>query len=140
MAITGALAKVTEHSFSVLLTQDGAAGTTLTLTNAVMQAYFTGAGITTGSPLLRLLQTAQATTALARTRMLGDASGHTTQDLRAIDHAKASLEARTLVGAGWFVDADTDAVSVTLPELNLTGPAGASTCLLTVEFQHSLVR
>lgn len=138
MAVTAAVAKVTPHSISLLLSQDGAAGTTLAITNAVLQAGF---GTVVG-PMRTLLSTAITglSTAIARSRMLGDASGLASQNMRAIDHSTAKLVARTLVGAGWLVDADTDAVSPTLPELNVTGPAGASTCLLTLHFQHSMVR
>jgi len=134
MTFTKALSRVTEYTVGYLVHQDGGAGTTLIITNAVMQAGF---GTVVG-PMRTLLSTAIAglSTAIARSRMLGDASGLASQDMRVIDHSIAKMVARTLVGAGWLVDADTDAVSVTLPELNVVGPAGASTCLLTLHFQH----
>lgn len=139
MAVTAAVAKVTDHALSMLLTQDGGAGTTLAIPNATMRGFYTALGFT--GPLSRLLDTdGLINQAGARARALGDASGLASQDLRAVDHCVARIMARTLVAAGWLVDADQDGVTATRFELNVTAPAGASTALLTIEFQHSQVR
>jgi len=140
MAVTAlAISKVTDHSLQLLMTGDGAGATTEVVDNAQILAAIVAAGISTASPIYRLFTTAIETTADARARILGDASGLASQDLRQYEHAVVSVIPRTGSG-GWIVDADTDAVTITLPEVNITDPAVVSDCLVNIEFQHTINR
>lgn len=141
MALNELVARITVYSVSFLITQDGAGGNTITLNNQDFLVNLTASGI--GGPLVALLSTdfAPNNQAIQRARLLGDATGlgAGNADMRNVPHCKVEITART--GAdGWIVDADVDGIVAARGELNITGPAGASTALLTLQFRHTYDR
>jgi len=113
----------------------------MTLTTADLSVPLSGSGL--GGALLDLLtdDVTANSQAIQRSRLLGDASGlgAGNQNLRNVPHCKVEIATRT-GAAGWIVDADTDAVTVTRGELNITGPTCASTVLVTLQFRHTYDR
>lgn len=135
MAVTLALVKTTPNSLQYAATQDGAAGTTVVLTNAVMVAD------SIAGPLRELLTTDTSPNAQAaqRAALLGDAGGIASQDLTNTPHATCKFTSRDTAVA-YAVDADVDGVSALRGELNITAPAGASVAILEIQFNHTLTR
>lgn len=140
MAVTAALAKATPNCLEYLVTHDGAGGDALVLDNATLL------GDALAGPLRELLTEVfnPNSQAIARARMLGDASGLADQDLTNIPHCYCYFTPRSHAAAAassCVVDADTDAVDATNFELNLQMTTGiAATALLKIEFQHTLDR
>jgi len=137
MGLNEDLARVTPYSISYVITQDGGLGTTMTLTNNDLVAPAAALGV--GSPLAKFLEVDSDPNSqdIQRARLLGDASG--LAPAVALDsYCEVSVQAETV--AGWSVDADVDAVSTGRGELNITGPAGAGRCLITLRLQHSYDR
>jgi hypothetical protein len=141
MALNETLARITNYSVAFLITQDGGAGTTMTLSNNDFVGNLQGVGA--GGALLELLTTDfnPNSQAIQRARLLGDASGigGLGVDLRNVPHCEVLVMPRD-GGAGWAVDADVDGVDADRGELNIIGPAAASTALITLQFRHTYDR
>ena len=135
MAITAAVVRSTPYSVAFLCTQDGAAGTTLTITNAVLVAALAAHN----SAFRDMIDSdiAGATQALLRRTYLGDSVA--APDLTDVPHSRARIVARDVIG-GWAVDVDVDAVNALRGELNVVGPAGASNAVISLEFAHTYDR
>lgn len=140
MALNETIARTTVNSIAFLITQDGAAGTTMTLTNTDFVVNLQG--YEQGGAFLALLSKdfAGNNQATQRAVLLGDASGlaGALRNLRNFPHCRVVITPRDAAN-GWAVDADVSAADaqVLRGELNITGPAGASSALVSLEFQNT---
>lgn len=142
MAVTGLLVFKRPDFQRYLLTQDGAAGTTINLPAADIIALAPPANG-------KLLSIARANTqgygafapgplnqAQARALLLSDRSG--ANPGATWPTARAEITPRTgLVNPAWNIDADVDGGGV--PRLNITAPAGASTAYLDIEIEGGTI-
>lgn len=137
MAVTASAVKSTADQITFLITQDGAAGTTLIITAAVTLAA------ASAGPLREMpgigSDIAGLTTAIARARMLGD-FGAAPTDAQKTDHCECFMTSRTVVADSVLVDADTDAANILRIEMNITAAAAAQLAYLRLKFCHTITR
>ena len=143
MAITFTLTKQTPNALAYLFTQDGGAGTVVTIDNASMVADLIAGPLSTVPGLNSDVN--PNSQALGRQHMLGDASAiGAGQDLTNIAHCACFVQQRTGAGGvvlAWDCDADVDGVSPNRYELIINSSAvTASSAILLIKFQHSFTR
>ncbi len=140
MAITGQVVASKPNCISFLLTHDGAAGNAITLTAAQLIAAAPPGHF---REFLSVLWPGH-NTANARLRIMGEgaaaALGGLGPNLAEVDHCRCFVRQRTGLLTAILVDADTDAVTVTQSEINITTDAVAGSFQLDVEYQHTIIR
>lgn len=135
MTITAAFQNnPTQQSVTIIATHNGAAGNSLTITNAQILA-----ALPANCPLRTLFEQEYASQAVARAQILNGEGVQLENDpfSRGID---VIITPRDSVATGpWGVDVDVDVDN--LPTLILTGIAGAaSICGYRLEYRHSATR
>ena len=153
MAVTATLNHTTPYRLLYLLNQDGGAGTTLTITNAVLLADaiagLSGAGLAAGAmgPTLVSIINASVlgigpiaagtalTQAQARAILNSDDAARAVLTNNNVPRAVTRFTCRD-VPDNWSVDVD---VTGGLPDIRVvaTGGGGARTALLEIMFRHS---
>lgn len=125
MAVTYAVLSVSPNRIKFLATQDGAAGTTVTIANADIVHASSGLGSVQDGELLALCSATYANQAAARA---------------ATDEGpKCSLRAQARTGAAPTWGADIN-VAANLLVIDVVAQAGAGTAVIELSFNHSLVR
>ena len=141
MSLNETLARGTTYSIAFLITQDGLAGTTMTLSNNDFLGNFQALGIS--GPMVDLLSTdfSGNDQDTQRAVLLGDGSGFAALDRNLVNfpHCQVVITPRDAAN-GWAVDADVDGVAAGRGELNIVGPAAASNALIALEFRHTYNR
>jgi len=134
MAITATLGRSTPNTLVYILAHDGAAGDTLTITNAVMLAD------SVAGPLHELIQEA-APNVLQATRFFGGTDPLNVADYLnpGVGYADLLVTKTSDVGAAglaWTVATGSDGTNA---EINV-GQTAESTAKLMIEFKHSIER
>lgn len=142
MSVTVTVVGTTANKITFLCDYDGGAPATIAITNAQL-----GAAVGPGPFRNFLLRDYTGLNqAQARLVMLGEgtgvALGQQGPNLDAVQHCRCFFRNRSGSGVNpWLVDADTDAVTATRVELNVTTAGiAADQALLDVEYQHTLTR
>lgn len=125
MAITFAVLSVSQNRIKLLATQDGGAGTTASIANAVIVHATTGLGSVQDGALLALWTATYASQALARAALSEGAQ------------ASVRITPRTGAAPTWACDVN---VSATLPIVDVISQAGAGDAIVEIFFNHSIVR
>lgn len=133
MAVTATLRTATPLRMTFLLAQDGQAGATLTMTNAVLQAA------AAAGALKDALNAAYVTDGTSVQSAMRSVFGGGDVEMR-INIRSQSAGSAASDEHQWAIDVDTDAVSTTKPEFNVAGPTSAGDAWLVVEKKHSLVK
>ncbi len=133
MAVTAVKKTASACRLTFLVTQDGTAGSTLILTNAVLQAACVA------GPLKDALAAVYVTDGVSVTSAIQTVIGGGVVQTTITPRTGAAAGGLTEDGA-WAVFADTDAVSTTKPEVNIS--AGVLICdmFLTLDYHHSLIQ
>jgi len=134
MAITAALVEATTDRLRYLLTQDGAGGTTLSISAATLATDAqSGPPGGAGPALLQIVATAAASQAEARRLFCGEQSSAST-NLAHVLRAHLSVTSRDAPTGPYFVDAD---AAAGFPNISVKGPSVASNAYLDLTVQHT---
>lgn len=133
MTITAALASPTPLSLTAAVGHDGAAGNSLTITNAELQAAMVA------GPLKRLFSRTYADQSAARAAILNGVVTAIGGDVQSRGIDVTIMPRDSVATVPWGVDIGVD--GALLPTLIVTGiAAAASVALYRIEFRHSLTR
>ncbi len=131
MAVTAAVTGNTPNSLSFIIDQDGAAGTTWTISNAILAA-----AAAAGTPIGELVRRATANQAAAQ-RVLQGIGVSQPPDTDKYLGKISLLQLSGAVAANPTVLAN---AAASLPVIDIVAPAAVGTWLLRIEQIHSLER
>lgn len=137
MAVTAAVVERTPHRLVYLVTQDGSAGTTLTITNSGAATPDLRTDGLKGTPLGGLIALTGLTQAQARAKFMGDGAPGGVGAGTLFDEPRAhTFIVGRSVAQAWAVDTTVDGSGN--GQLAITAGASAATAYLHLVFAHSM--